>query len=1447
MLLLSLYALLRTKGVQTWAAQKLAGYFSGELGTTITIGGVDIDFPGTLVLEKLYVEDLQTDTLAYIGRLGVSYRSFTKITNNLQLGVVSINRASFFLKKQKGATATNMDFILNYFSSGDTTKSTKDFLAGVKTLTIKESSFRYKDYNRPNAKKGSVNFDDLDVSKLNIEAVDIQVKSGNIRADILSASLYEKSGFSVQELVAQVKVNNQEVEAKNLYIRMPKSTLRRYFSMKYTGWDAFSKFFDEVRFYASLENATIAASDIVFFAVALERIKSSVTADGVVYGPLRNLKSEGLRISTAGSTYISTSFTLKGLPEVKNLWMDIQIKELHSNKADATAIINQISSSKVVLPALFNKVGEVYVKGNFKGYYTDFKAKANLVTDVGNLDIDGSMKLVKGKQPEYDAFINTEALDVGKLLDAEKYIGKITAEAQFSGRGFDINKLHENVLIDVHKATLNNYTYQNIVIQGLLDRKLFSGSVNIDDKNIGLYFDGTIDLNNKEPVFAFVSTIRKANVQALNLYSKPLVLSTDVAINITGINLNSLLGSISLANLRVETPEKEYRLEQVNLVSEDLGAQKQLTLTSSIADVSIKGIYDFRTIVSAAKRVLQTYVPAYSWGTIKAINAQNFSFLVTLKNTNPITELFFPEIKIGGNNQFRGAFNSDEASLRVTGELKQLDYRDFSFRGIVVDQENSASRLDINIGCNTLLQRDSVLINNINMSNSIAKNELQFNVKLADYSARNQLDLNGKIAFSTDSFVLRILPSELYLNREAWAIKEAFSVSVGKERVNIQNFSLKNTNQEIQVQGVISKSVTEGLKIKLQNLDLKTFSQFTQPLNISLAGIVNADADIYALLDKPRFTSKAFISNLVYNGTKIGESVAVSTTWNERERVSFAGTISNNSLKTVDLYGNIYPKGDQNLDINIEMTETELNAVQPFIVGIVSDIAGQADATLKLTGSFAKPQINGVIKFNKVALTVDYLKNRLTIDDNVFITSNKILLKSLTVTDPQGNKAIVTGDIDLDNIKNPYFNVALRATNFLCLNTTKLDNASYYGTARASGVFRFTGPLSTMRINIEATTKRGTQFFIPLGNEGTLGQQNFITFKAAGDTLKWTGNAKNKFTGISLNLDLDVTEDAQVQLIFDEKVGDLIKGRGNANLRLAINTLGDFEMYGTYEITEGEYLFTLQNLINKRLKVVKGGTVRWNGNPFEAQINISAIYQTSAPIIGLYQAAEYRGSITKSDSARRVATECRLTMQNSLFAPDISFGIEFPRNNEIKNELSAYLNNQDNVNTQVLSLLVANRFTGNINAGSGAASGGVEVLSNQVSNWLSSTVYRGLDININSLNGAGGSLSLFDDRVVINGNVLTYEDARSTSTTTTTQRSNTITGDVSAEYKISKNGNLRAKAFNKTVSNDLLIGAQGNQNVQGLGLLYRAEFDSFGEFWRKLWRIKPKEKPEPMP
>ena len=173
-----------------------------------------------------------------------------------------------------------------------------------------------------------------------------------------------------------------------------------------------------------------------------------------------------------------------------------------------------------------------------------------------------------------------------------------------------------------------------------------------------------------------------------------------------------------------------------------------------------------------------------------------------------------------------------------------------------------------------------------------------------------------------------------------------------------------------------------------------------------------------------------------------------------------------------------------------------------------------------------------------------------------------------------------------------------------------------------------------------------------------------------------------------MNLQIDVNPNAEMELIVDPKGGDMITGKGNGNLRMEFDSYSDIKLYGTYTIDYGYYLFTLQNVIRKEFKINPGGTISWTGSPYNAQVNISALYPLTASLRDLMD-QDQLSSMTRTS----LPVNCVLKLTENLMKPTVKFDIDLPSSDEgVKQQVRNIINTDEMMNRQIVYLLLFNKF-----------------------------------------------------------------------------------------------------------------------------------------------------------
>ncbi|NJK83623.1 MAG: hypothetical protein HC912_07175 [Saprospiraceae bacterium] len=404
---------------------------------------------------------------------------------------------------------------------------------------------------------------------------------------------------------------------------------------------------------------------------------------------------------------------------------------------------------------------------------------------------------------------------------------------------------------------------------------------------------------------------------------------------------------------------------------------------------------------------------------------------------------------------------------------------------------------------------------------------------------------------------------------------------------------------------------------------------------------------------------------------------------------------------------------------------------------------------------------------------------------------------------------------------------------------------------------------------MRARADRGTKITIPVSATRDGSAVSFIRFVNADEPTKADkqNTTVSEIKGVDLALNLSLTDVAEVELVFDEKAGDILKGRGKGDLQIYLNRAGEMRMYGNYFVQSGEYLFTLFNLVNKPFVVEQGGSIQWRGDPFNATIDIAAKYKDLNTAIAnlIPEYLSFASPDTRNRASQPTNVDLTMYLKGELFKPLISFDLNFPRlqgdlRNYAENKLRTLRQDQNELNKQVFGLIVLGQFIPSDFSLSGESGSDLtintvsELLANQLSILVTdfflqvfdeSNVISNVDFDIaynrykNEVDfsqdnffiygeeiGIRQKASLFDERftLIIGGN--------RTSAATRNSSRTALGGDIVVEAVLNKERTLKLRAY--SIFEPSVVG--GNDTKVGTGLSYRKEFDSFKELFQSLFK-----------
>ena len=264
-----------------------------KFNAKISIESVDYAFFNKLKLNKVYVEDQYGDTLLYSGKIYTSLRGYNLKKRFISIGTAELNTGKFYLR-QDSTGVLNLKFIIDALSSKDTTKKKKEYSFKVRNFKLVDFAFKYRKW-KPRVKPYGMNYTDLDIRHINLDLRNIRIVGPKILAKMENLSAYEKCGFLLKRLNADVDFSPKEIKLSNTTINTQSSRVKAsYIIFRFNGFSDWKDYVHKVKMDALFNNAFVDFKTISYFAPTLRKWNFKGYLDGRVRGPVCNLRSDYL-------------------------------------------------------------------------------------------------------------------------------------------------------------------------------------------------------------------------------------------------------------------------------------------------------------------------------------------------------------------------------------------------------------------------------------------------------------------------------------------------------------------------------------------------------------------------------------------------------------------------------------------------------------------------------------------------------------------------------------------------------------------------------------------------------------------------------------------------------------------------------------------------------------------------------------------------------------------------------------------------------------------------------------------------------------------------------------------------------------------------------------------------------------------------------------------------
>ena len=1468
------FGVTRLPVTQRYLGAKVSDFASEHLGTTVSVGRVDIGLPSRLILDDVIVHDQRQQEMIRATRVSVKMDLMPLFEGKVAINSAQLFGARFRLYKPDAEAPTNFQFLIDSLASKDTTSHTP-LDVRVNSLIVRHTSVSYHRLDQPET-QGRFNPDHLQFDDISAHINLRALTDDSLNVNVKRLSFNEHSGLAVQRLGFRAEAGRQNALLRDFLLEMPSSKVKIDTLEASYQLDGSALKRGSLAFAGDISNTYITPSDLRCFEPTLKNFQRPLSLTTAFNGSDLRLNVPRFRLTTSED---DIDIHVDGwLEDYRNpsAW-HLQMHRIQLSDASIDFL------SKVIpgLPTVVTRVGGLEMVGTFDKDYNGLATlTSTLLSGAGNIDLQGTMD----RQQHFNGQMTTEALNLRQLLD-EAELGSLAAQLSFQGQ------LHSQQRPDIQAEGLvshfdyKGYPYQNIRLDANYLNNALSGTVSIDDPNVRLNLTGQLSnlLSEKKHSVHEVmvdGTVSHFAPAALNLFDEleEAVVSADLHADLTASSLNDAHGTLRIRNADVTATShhRPYRLDNLIVNTGYENDIHYVSLKSDFADATIRGEFDYATLPQSIIALVDDRLPTLpGLPSVRHDTSNNFSLRLMMSKTDWLRRFLGVDLVLRQPLMLNARVNDHTREIYLEGDIPAFTYNGSQYADGIVNITSPGDTLKCDVGIRKLLSDGHSLTAYANVS--AAHNVLNTSLSWDNHNPAQQVSgqMNGIIQLyhnlhNEPEAHMRVMPSRVIIKDGTWEI-EPSDVIYNKHHLLVDNFMIHRGRQHILIDGVASKYHHDSLSVDLNQVEVEYILDLVDFHSVEFGGKATGRATGRALFDKFAAHADLRVDDFKFENGRMGVLHA-DVDWNQDEQQIDIRAVAEDGPGVNTFVNGFISPVHNTIDLGIRADSTYIDFMHNFTHSFLSQITGHASGDLRLAGTLDNINLTGqlVVGGN---LTVEALNTTYYLEgDTVVFIPDDILLNRLPLHDRDGHQAYLSGGVHHKHLTNLTFDLNAEADNLLAYDFPTFGESAFYGTVYASGTVTIVGRPGEVTIDCNVTPQNNSFFVYNAANPDAISRSEFIQWeddnswrvKGGGwkedtpaadegkdgnlpppSTLNPPPNNRLTKTDIYLNILITATPNATLRLLMDANTNDYITLNGDGAIRATYHNKGGFNMFGTYNVDHGTYGVTIQNIIKKNFIFNSGGTIIFSGDPYQAALNLQAVHTVSGVSLSDL-------NVGNSFSSNTIRVNCLMNISGIAAAPQVDFDLEMPTvNAEEQQMIRSIINSQQEMNQQVIYLLGIGRFyTQGVNNMGDTAQGDQTslamqslfsgALSAQINNILNQFLKNdNWNFGANITTGNEGwhnaeyegivNARMLNNRLLLNGQFGYRDNAK--------QATPSFIGDFDLQYLLYPNGNLALKVYNQT--NDRYF-TKSSLNTQGLGIIMKKDFNGLRDLFTTKKRKKKK-------
>ena len=1397
--------------MQTELVNELTMRINQSFDLDIRIGNARIDFKGNIGIRDLIIRDHKSDTLLFTPEFSFDVQGLNRLFQG-DFNLTEVKVQSPFLKiiHYENETESNVSQFLKKINS---TKKQEFNSGNLASFQLNEGKLIYHHL----AENNLFSYDNL---SLNLSEISFDKDHYEVHIDTFSFTslaheslrrlnahlVFTPEVFRLSNLT--ILTQNTDLEGE-LVINNPKTTL-----------------------------AALLTHSEISFAVNKGKLSTNLFADQF---PLRRDIELGFSASFKGDfNTLLGEIQLRHSKQSKlNLKTQLTTKkrklaQLGFSDIDGTLLKEELA--KLLLPSFFkqNRLSKLnWEKINVQGsgnYLSNKSAQADLNFLIGKskLELKSLLDLSSVQWFLNQTYVFSD-LDVGKLINKNNLM-------PISGSGKLAGEINDNAFENLRFDTdINSFGWKGIGVNtarldGSLQGKELQLGLEVSEEKFKAKMEVKI-ANIEERNFVVSTEIEEINLSSFGWTPKDseVKLKSDIVI----VNDASGTAKIDFSNFKLTNTEGSNLFKDFSIsYQEENGLVKISQQGSDFLDFDIEGEFRFQDIPSLFQNGVEEALLIPPTRTVTDNQYFKFNFLFR----ESLLKSLYPTVSNPEDISFEGYISAKKNRSTFRFNLPYIEYRGLRFESISFSTNANGgdylSQFDAK-----KIEGEQFQLSSISLTTKEIEEQLLGTIH-GDLGSKSEDTFDFSFFYTKEeagsSFQLNEV--DIFLGGVHWNIPSANRPFVFVEnefkQIKIEDLSLKTDQQKIALALDFSSRTDFNLRLLTENVDL--YKALPKGGKFIYGGSLSTDINVIRSSESQKASAELAIADLEINEVNMGDFTLNIVGNPQFNTYNLSALLMKNNINRLEGQGTIFvPKLEPNLNIDIVLNQFDLSFLAPLGKDKITHSKGEMFADLNLWGVTSDLKLNGSGYIKDGSLQIPSTNTQYAFKENatVLFRDRKIdFVKTQVVEVNSTTEAELSGSMSHFNFAGWEMDMEMQSDHFLVYNRPKDPSALFYGQGYLSGKASFLGPTKSLTLTVEGSSSEGTTLVIPWQEDKGLSDTSFIDFLSKGDKKEEivTANISSldeEFRGFEMVFDLDINRNAEVEIVVDQSSGSTLSGRGSGNILVESNIDGKFNIWGDFIAYEGEYNFKNLSLVDKKFSVKEGGTIVWEGDPLEAQLNIEATYQVPG-------GANPALLVDNPNFNRKIPTNVTIQLVGNLLRPDDPvFDISFPNTTGILiSEINYRLADQQRRQLQAISLLSQGIFISDVSVSfQGITNNLYEKASDMFSSILGTNEGK-LNVGLNYLQGEENSaidlktedrigLTLstqISDRILINGKIGVPIDGL---------EETVIVGDVQIDFILNESGSLRAKVFNR--ENDFRYLGDEFGYTQGMGMSYQVDFDTF--------------------